>query len=57
MCMNFRNVNRCDQAEKIDFENIYSDELDDVLTVVDAILSIWDLYHGKNTINRISEQG
>ena len=56
MCVNFRDVNRCDQADKVDFEKIYSDEPDEVITVVNAILTIWDLYHGKNTIRRIAEQ-
>ena len=57
VCVKFRHVNRCDGADKIDFEKIYSDDQDDVITVVNTILVIWDLYHGKNTINLISEQG
>ena len=56
VCVNFRDVNRCDKVDKIDFEKIYSDEMDEVITVVNAILTIWDLYHGKNTIRRIAEQ-
>ena len=49
-CVKYRAVNRYDSTGKIDFENIYSDELNDVMIVVDSILAIWDLEHGKNVI-------
>ena len=49
-CAKYRAVNKYDSTEKINFENIYSDELDDVMIVVDSILAIWDLEHGKNVV-------
>ena len=51
-CPKYSNINFYSQAEKIDFEKIYSDELSDVITVVNAILTIWDLEHGKNTVKQ-----
>ena len=49
-CVKYRGVNRCDGGAKIDFEMIYSDVMSDAMTVVDAILTVWDLEYGKNSI-------
>ena len=49
-CEKYRYVNWYECNEKIDFEKIYSDELGDVLYVVDAVLKVWDLEHGKNAV-------
>ena len=49
-CPKYRDVNLYEQSEKIDFEKIYSDEMTEAMTVVDVILAVWDLEHGKNTV-------
>ena len=41
--INFRNKDR-----KIAFDDIYSDDADKCLSVVNVVLSIWDLDNGKN---------
>ena len=35
---------------EINSEMIRSDAMSDAMTVVDAILTVWDLEHGKNSI-------
>ena len=47
-CPLYGSVNRVDSDQKVDFEKIYSDSIDDVRPVIDAILEMWDLEHGKN---------
>ena len=47
-CPKYSSINRYDNPDKIDFNKIYSDETDDVMHVVSAILDIWDLENGKN---------
>ena len=51
-CPRYCDVNWYKKAEKIDFEKVYSDELTEAMTVVNAILAVWDLEHGKNTVKR-----
>ena len=46
-CKKYRYVNWYESNEKIDFERIYLGEMGDVLHVVDAILKVWDLEHGR----------
>ena len=48
--MKYRSVNLFETTEKIEFEDIYSDDDDKVLTVVKTILSVWDLAHGRNEV-------
>ena len=38
-------VNGLEGGERIDFEMIYSDNMCEAMTVVNAILSVWDLEH------------
>ena len=49
-CIRYRSINRYDDAEKIDFGKIYSDDVNDVIPVVEAILTVWDLENGKNSV-------
>ena len=47
-CSVFRSINLCDSTEKINFDGLFSDNLNEVLTVVTIILKLWDLGCGKN---------
>ena len=49
-CKRWERLNRYNCEEKIAFEDIYSDNDEKCLTVVKAILSLWDLNNGKNDI-------
>ena len=47
-CPLYGSVNRVDSDQKVDFGKIYSNSIDDVRPVIDAILEMWDLEHSKN---------
>ena len=47
-CILYRNVNLFDSIDKLDFNIIYSDKIDDSLRAVDNILKVWDLGNGRN---------
>ena len=47
-CVLYRNVNLFDSSDKLDFDMIYSDKIEDSLHVVDIILKVWDLGNGRN---------
>ena len=49
-CVKYRDVNWYDDQQKVPFDKIYSDEIDSVMPVVNAILTLWDLRNGKNKI-------
>ena len=38
---------RYGNPEKVDFETIYSDKVDDIMPVINAILEMWNLENGK----------
>ena len=52
-CFKYCVVNRYDKTEKIDFGKIYSDDVNDVMPVVEAILTVWDLENGKNSVKTV----
>ena len=52
-CIKYRGVNGFGRGENIDFEMIYSDVMCEAMTVINAILSVWDLEHGKNVIKSV----
>ena len=47
-CTKYRTVNNCDKTDKIEFDDIYSDDNNKIMNVVKAILCVWDLAHNKN---------
>ena len=47
-CKKWENINRCCSDEKIDFSDIFLDDYEKCLVVVECVLSIWDLNNGKN---------
>ena len=47
-CITYRNVNLYDRSEKLDFEKIHSNNMDDIIKVIDVVLKIWDLGTEKN---------
>ena len=51
-CCKWESVNRYHNDVKVTFCDIYSDDMDKCLEVVNAILSIWDLANGKNDIRK-----
>ena len=52
-CMRWQNVNLCNSNVKVNFEDIYSDDVDKCLTVVENILLVWDLSNGKNDMHSL----
>lgn len=49
-CPRWSHVNLSSSVTKIDFSLVYSSERDDLESVADVILSIWDLGNGRNGI-------
>ena len=47
-CVLYRAVNLYDSRSKLDFDMVYSNEIDSSLKIVDMILRIWDLGNGRN---------
>ena len=45
-------MNFCNSSEKIDFNDIYSSDNDKCLTIVNIILSLWDLENGRNEMRQ-----
>ena len=52
-CTKYRGVDGSEGREGINFEMIYSDSMCEAITVINTILSVWDLEHGKNTIKSV----
>ena len=52
-CTVYESMNRCHSDSKIDFNGIYSDDLNESLKVVRAILELWDLGIGRNEIRTV----
>ena len=52
-CTKYRGVDGFEGREGINFEMIYSDNMCEAITVINTILSVWDLEHGKNTIKSV----
>ena len=51
-CEKWKDVNRYCSNEKIVYSDIFSDDKEKCLNVVDSILSVWDLNNGKNDIRK-----
>ena len=51
-CVKYKEINLYEVDEKIDFEQIYSVDIDKVLEVAQVILKIWDLGYGKNQMRQ-----
>ena len=49
-CPKYRNVNCYDNMDKVDFDDIHSDDMDIVIPVIETILAVWDLQNGKNNM-------
>ena len=47
-CPKWASINLCNREPKINFELIHSDDVDESIKVVSAIISMWDLENGKN---------
>ena len=47
-CSNWRDINLYESADKLNFELIYSENVQESLVVVDRILKMWDLGNGRN---------
>ena len=44
----YQSVNLYNSNEKLDFELIYSDDVDVLLKVIDIVLKVWELDNGRN---------
>ena len=51
-CVVFRSTNLYDSKNKIDFNRIYTDDMQSILDVISIVLKIWDLGAGKNVMRR-----
>ena len=49
-CNKWQHVNLCSSSDKIDYNDLYSDDIGKCFSVVNTILSVWDLENGKNEI-------
>ena len=47
-CPEWRDINMLNQDKPVDFNEIYSEEKENVTKVVDMIISMWDLGNSKN---------
>ena len=47
-CPKYRSINRYDESVKINFGDIYSDEMEIAGPVIEAVLSMWDLANSRN---------
>ena len=54
-CIKYRAINLYERENKINFNLIYSDTVQEVLKVVEIILKLWDLGFGKNTMRQTQE--
>ena len=48
ICTEWKELNLCEQDEKIDFEHIFSDNQNKSMHVVKKIMEMWDLGNGRN---------
>ena len=51
-CIKYKETNFYELGEKIDFSQIYSNNLANVIKVVEVILKLWDLGYGKNMMRQ-----
>ena len=49
-CTQYRSVNLYNKTEKVEFDDIYSDDVNKIMNVVKTILCVWDLAHNKNEV-------
>ena len=52
-CVKWQETNRSVTGDKIDYNNIFSDDTAKCSEIVTIILSLWDLENGKNEMRRI----
>ena len=55
-CPVYQEINLYDCENKLDFDLIYSDDLNEILKVVEVILKLWDLGFGKNSMRMTAYQ-
>ena len=49
-CILYRNINLYDTDENGDFEGIFSNDVQKIRQIIQRILSMWDLGHGRNSM-------
>ena len=52
-CRIFKGSNFCDTDEKTDFNMIYSEDAEQIQSVLKVVMSLWDLEHGKNSMRGV----
>ena len=51
-CDRWRSINLCDSETKLNYSDIFSDDIKKCMKVVETIISIWDLENGKNEMRQ-----
>ena len=49
-CILYRDLNNYDRLEKFDYNLVYSDQAEELRMAAEAILDVWDLANGRNTM-------
>ena len=50
-CKRFRNINNYDSKDKVDFDLIHSDNIDDIRRVIPAIMKVWNVKTAHGSMN------
>ena len=53
-CIVYKGLNLVGTGRKCDFDMIYSEDKEKMVSVIVIILSMWDLEYGKNTMKAVS---
>ena len=51
-CTKWRNTNLYTSTEEIDYGDIYSEDTDKCFTILEIILSLWEMENGKNEMRQ-----
>ena len=51
-CINWKHLNYIDSREKVDFQDVYSDDPQRLAVVIDRIRGVWELSLGRGTMRR-----
>ena len=51
-CLNWKHLNYIDSREKVDFQEVYSNDPQRLAVVIDRIWGVWELSLGKGVMKR-----
>ncbi len=55
-CILYRKTSKYDKQDKFDYKLVYSDKPEEIRKAAEAILNIWDLANGKNTMKSVQTE-